>query len=146
MRLVEQLKETIREFTKGVGYDTMVTKEKTMETNYTERRQNNMETLVIHITTGTRRSRERRLERARKELRRLLLKWVAEVVVGLACLLTFDKVADPVIGGVLLGIMLMTLPKSILDIDRWERRRPQLLSLIERLSSEEEEKSEISLV
>lgn len=145
MKLVRQLKGTLREFTKEVGYDTMVTKEKKWTANYTERRLEDMETVVIHITAGTKKDRRKRVERAKKELRRLLLKWVVEVVVGLTCLLTFDKVADPVIGGVLLGVMIMTLPKSVLDVDQWERRRPKLLNRIERLSSDKEERSEINL-
>ena len=95
-----------------------------------------METVIITLNASNKRDRRKRLEEAQKELRSLFWKWLVEVVAGLVCLFTFDQLTDPVMGGVLLGIMLVTLPKAILDLDKWESKRPKLLETIERLSSE----------
>lgn len=131
-----QSKETPWEFTKGVGCGTMVTKVAYGTINHTERRLDNMETVIITLNASNKRDRRERLEEAQKELSSLFWKWLVEVVAGLVCLFTFDKLTDPVMGGVLLGIMLVTLPKAILDLDKWESKRPKLLETIERLSSE----------
>lgn len=139
MELVQQVERTLREFTKEVGSDTMDMKVE-RRTNYTERRLDKMEPIILNITTRTKQevpNKEERVERARREIGSIYIQLLVKFVVGMTCLFTFDRMPNPVMSGVLLGVMLVILPKLVLDVDRGERRIRVLEKRIERLTSEE---------
>ena len=139
MKLVQQVERTLREFTKEVGSDTMDMKVE-RRTNYTERRLDKMEPIILNITTRTKQSgpnKEEVVERARREISHIYIRLLVKFVVGMTCLFTFDRMSNPVWGGVLLGIMLVILPQLVLDVDRGEKRIRVLEKRIERLTSEE---------